>query len=74
MNTELNNNPNLAGCHASNAETFGEFGRYQVYAVHTRFDAVSWFVADAEITDALGYAEIIRQEPSYELAVAGLKV
>ena len=66
------NDPRRPGQRASVSLTFGEFGRYMLYAVHTRFDAVSWFVQDAETPDAEGYATVIRQEPTPELAVAGL--
>jgi len=65
------NNPKQAGELASSKVTFG---RYAVYAVHTRFDNVSWFVADAESVDEVtGGSAIIRQESSFETAVAGLE-
>lgn len=67
-----NNNPENAGALASPKLYFGAFGRYCVYAVHTRFDSVSWFVADAETYDDLGLATVIRQEPTFEAAVSGL--
>lgn len=70
--TAVNNNPSLAGGFASEKLFFGEHKRYAVYAVHTRFDAVSWFVADAETPDEFGLASLVRQEPSLELAVDGL--
>lgn len=67
------NAPHLAGSPASNKESFGEFSRYAVMAVHTRFDAVQWFVFDAETTDELtGLPAVIRQEDTLESAVAGL--
>jgi hypothetical protein len=42
------NNPNLKGERASRKCVFGECSRFAVYASHTRFDAVEWFVTDAE--------------------------
>ena len=72
------NDPKRAGRNASKTKYFGEFSRYAVFAVHTRFDAVSWFVTDAEgITDEQvkrgERAPVIRQEPTYEAAIAGLQ-
>lgn len=72
------NDPARAGQIASKVSYFGEFGRYSVYAVHTRFDAVQWFVTDAEgVTDEqVRHREmppVIRQESTYEAAVAGLQ-
>jgi len=66
------NNKNLAGQQASNKEFFGEAGRYAVYAVHTRFDAVSWFVDDAMVIDDMGFAETIRQCDTKDQALKGL--
>lgn len=67
------NNPNVAGSLATPKELFGECGRFAVAAVHTRFDAVEWFVWDAETVDDLGLATVIRQEATREAAVAGLE-
>lgn len=68
------NNPALAGQMASRRKfLFGYGSRYALYAVHTRFDAVQWFVADAEVPDELtGLPSIIRQEASPEEAMRGL--
>ena len=80
------NNPKMAGKLASSKVTFGD-GRYTVAAVHTRFDALSWFVWDSEKQDeVLTWLEgdldsdkkfssdgIIRQAPTMEEAVAGLE-
>lgn len=60
------NNPQRAGARASVIQQFGENNRYAVWAVHTRFNAVEWFVADIDHS-------IIRQEPTYEQAVDGLR-
>lgn len=67
------NNPRKAGQRATRQQLFGDYSRYAVYAVHTRFEAVEWFVADAETTDeATGLPAIIRQEPTMVQAVEGL--
>jgi hypothetical protein len=71
--TITTNNPKLAGQQAGPKAYFGEHRRFAVYPVHTRFDAVSWFVADAELIDeATGFASIIRQEATKEAAMDGL--
>jgi len=68
------NNPAFAGRLASDRRIFGEFGRYALAAVHTRFDAVTWMVFDAEQEDEItGKPKIIRQESTPELAVNGLE-
>jgi len=67
------NDPTKAGKKASRVVTFGDFSRFGVYAVHTRFDAVQWFVADANVEDpTTGLPEIIRQTATFEKAVEGL--
>lgn len=67
------NNPLKAGAPAARKQPFGEYGRYRVWPIHTRFDAVEWLVADAEVIDEVtGFAAVIRQEPTLEQAVAGL--
>lgn len=69
----LSNNPALKGQPASKKEFFGERGRFAVWPVHTRFDAVEWFVADAEHPlSTMSRAEVIRQADTYEQAVEGL--
>ena len=73
MTTALTNNPALKGQPAAKKQLFGERGRYEVWPVHTRFDAVEWFVADAEHQlSTLSRAEVIRQASTYEQAVEGL--
>lgn len=73
MATNLTNNPAIKGQPAAKKVFFGERGRYAVWPVHTRFDAVEWFVADAEHPlSNLSRAEVIRQAASYEQAVEGL--
>lgn len=69
----MTNNPSLAGQQAAPKQFFGEFRRYAVYPVHTRFDAVSWFVADGEqLDEQTGLAAIIRQSETKEAAMDGL--
>lgn len=67
------NNPALKGSPAARKQRFGERGRYAVAPVHTRFDAVEWFVWDAEhpLSD-LSHAEVIRQAKTLEEALRGL--
>ena len=66
------NNPAIAGHLASKKELFGEFNRFAVAAVHTRFDLVQWFVWDSEKLDEYDMVAVIRQEPTKEAAMAGL--
>lgn len=67
------NQPALRGQLASRKVFFGDAGRYALYAVHTRFDAVMWFVADAEIVDEeTNLPAIVRQEWDATKAVANL--
>lgn len=67
------NNPALAGKLVSTKALFGADSRYAVGAVHTRFDAVEWFVWDAETPDTItGHAGVIRQAATKEEALAGL--
>lgn len=68
------NNPARKGQLAARKQLFGEFSRYAVAPVYTRFDAVEWFVWDAHTyasaTDAS--PAVIRQEATLAAAVAGL--
>jgi hypothetical protein len=68
----LTNDKEKAGQLASKKVLFGEFNRYAIAPVYTRFDSVSWFVWDANKTDSKGKASIIRQEVTKELALTGL--
>ena len=66
------NEPHKPGMLADKKRLFGGT-RYAVAPVHNRLGPdVVWFVWDAERTDSLGYAEVIRQEDSFEAAVEGL--
>ena len=67
------NNPLRKGQPAAAKILFGERGRYAVWPSHTRFDAVEWFVADAEHSNStMQQAEVIRQAASLEKALEGL--
>lgn len=73
--TSIINNPNLAGCPAKKQEFFGQYDRYAVAPVHTRFDAVQWFVWDALHPNSdENRPEVIRQAATREEALAGLEV
>ena len=66
------NNSSMAGKRAGSSVPAGEFNRYRVYPVHTRFESVEWFVTDAESLDTSGLPLVVRQEPTFEAAVSGL--
>jgi len=67
----MKNNPNLAGQLASKKILFGGYSRFAIAPVHTRFDAVEWFVWDAEQIDpATQLPSVIVQEPTREQALA----
>jgi hypothetical protein len=70
--TSITNNPRLAGEIAGKRELVGRFNRYAVAPVHTRFDAVEWFVWDAEQQDDAGLPLVVRQADTREAAVRGL--
>lgn len=55
------NNPSKAGKRAGRAKFYGDNSRFAVYPVHTRFDAVAWFVADAENLDEFGLPSVVAQ-------------
>jgi hypothetical protein len=67
------NNPALKGQPAAKKQFFGDCSRYAVWPVHTRFEAIQWFVADAEhpLSD-MSHAEIVRQAETLEAALEGL--
>lgn len=67
------NDPTRKGQLAGPTELFGDFHRYLLCPVHTRFDAIAWFVYDAEVTDEVGCPAIIRIEDTREDAMAGLQ-
>ena len=65
------NDPTKAGRPAARKQFFGGYSRYAVAPVHTRFDAVEWFVWDAEQDDG-GLPTVIRQAATLEEALRGL--
>ena len=69
---KIKNNPELRGKCAKPKQTFGDHSRYAVWPCHTRFDAIHWFVADANIIDESGHPTIIRQADTLESAISGL--
>lgn len=68
----ITNDPARAGALAARKQFFCG-NRYAVAPIHTRFDAVAWFVWDALKLDDDGYPSIIRQEKTLEAAIAGLE-
>jgi hypothetical protein len=70
------NNPAKRGQLAARKRFFGDCSRYAVAPVHTRFDAVEWFVWDCEHEwiDASGRPGVIRQAATLEEALRGLDV
>lgn len=69
----LNNDASRKGELAARKQFFGDNGRYAVAPVHTRFDAVEWFVWDAEhALSTMNRAEVIRQAETLEEAIRGL--
>ena len=73
MTKTLRNDPRQAGRQAGPQRLFGDYSRYAVAPYHTRFDAIVWMVADAEITDEVtGLPAVIRMAATEEEAVANL--
>lgn len=68
------NNPHKSGQRASEKVIFGDYSRYALYAIHTRFDCVWWIVQDTETLDpiVMDMPAIIRQEVKLEDAIDGL--
>lgn len=67
------NNPERAGHVASGYLTFGRHSRYAVMSIHTRFDAIEWFVKDSNQPDEYGMSTVIRQCPTLAEAIVGLE-
>lgn len=68
----VSNNAMLRGSLAAPKQFFGDHGRYAVAPIHTRFDAVEWFVWDAlHPLSTMNRAEVIRQEPTLDEALRG---
>jgi hypothetical protein len=70
--TKIANDPSKKGQLAARKQFFGEYRRYAVAPIHTRFDAVEWFVWDAAQAADGELAPVIRQEATLAEAVAGL--
>ena len=68
------NNPALKGQPAARKQLFGHCSRFAVAPVHTRFDAVEWFVWDGSLAKDGELAPVIRQAATLEEAVNGLPV
>ena len=67
----IKNDPSKKGQRASNPVFFGECKRFCAYAIHTRFDAVEWFVFDAEKIDSDGLPDVASQADTFEDATRG---
>jgi len=61
------------GSYATKKEFFGEYSRYAVAAIHTRFGDVQWFVWDAMSLDEIGLPSVIRQAATKEDAINGIE-
>jgi hypothetical protein len=71
--TTYTNDATRKGQLAARKQLFGDCSRYAVAPVHTRFDAVQWFVWDAEIACAdTGLPEVIRQADTLAQALQGI--
>lgn len=69
------NDPTRKGELAARKQMFGDCSRYAVAPVHTRFDAVQWFVWDAETNcPDTGMPEVIRQAETLVEALEGIDV
>ena len=66
------NEPSRKGQLAARKQLFGDYSRYAIAPVHTRFDAVSWFVWDAYGDPMNNASSIIRQEATLAEAIKGL--
>lgn len=68
------NDPERAGSGASLSTAFGPHARYLVFAIHTRFDAVSWIVRDYGAALEGGLPAVIRQAATLDEALVGLEL
>jgi len=69
----LHNDPSRKGQLAAPKRLFGEYSRYAVAPVHTRFDAVAWFVWDAMSWEPDGTnPAVVRQASTEAEATEGL--
>jgi hypothetical protein len=69
----LTNDPTRKGQLAAPKRLFGDFSRYAVAPVHTRFTSLAWFVWDAETYDTDGSSPaVIRIADTEAQAIASL--
>ena len=68
------NDPTRKGELAARKQTFGAFRRFAVAPIFTRFEALEFFVWDAEAARDGEPAPVIRQAASLEEALAGLPI
>jgi hypothetical protein len=59
------NDISKAGQRITTVLNFGDFSRYGLYAIHSRFGSPVWMLQDAETIDDLGYPSIIGQFSGY---------
>ena len=57
----IKNDPTRKGELAAPKTLFGDYSRFAVAPIHTRFDAVQWFIWDAHKLDSDGKPDVIRQ-------------
>lgn len=63
-----------AGERASDSIFFGDRGRMEMYATHSRFGILEWLVVDHERLDELTeLPAIVEQAPSLQEAIAGVR-
>ncbi len=66
------NDPALRGQLAAEMQYFGEANRYAVAPLHTRFDAITWFVWDSQHRlSTQDWHEVIRQADTLDEALRG---
>lgn len=70
--SKISNDPSKKGQLAARKQFFGGYRRFAVAPVHTRFDAVEWFVWDAALAADGELAPVIRQAATLAEAVDGL--
>ena len=71
MSATFTNDPTKAG-QSAGKPLYSGLSRYKATPIHTRFDAVEWFVTDAEQEDELGLPLVVRQAATLEEAKTGL--
>lgn len=62
-----------AGERASDSIFFGDRGRMELYAIHSRFGILEWLIVDHErLEEPIGLPAIVRQAPSLREAINGM--